>query len=158
METINAMKAIRTTKIAAVIASAALAAGLTGCLRPPVPQESGSAEVDKADGTRCGDVLVAGPVYIDIAYAADGTPIDPGDCAVASGTDVTWRGPTGEPVRFEIHFKTTAPLDRGERGILPSAEAGRRYKVMRKVSGPKGRYDYGIRANGKELDPAIIIR
>lgn len=153
MEMMNTMTAIRATTIAA-----ALAAGLAGCSRPPGPGGSGSPAVDTADGTRCGDSVVAGPVYIDIAYAADGTPIDPGSCTVAPGTDVTWRGPSGQPVQFEIRFKAAAPLDRGEPGVLPSAATGGRHKVMRKVSGPKGRYNYGIEANGKELDPAIIIR
>lgn len=159
MESINAMKAIRATRIAAVVAAAALAAGLTGCPRPPGPDGSGSADLDRADGTRCrSDTVVAGPVYIDIAYSADGTPADPGSCLVDSGTDVTWRGPSGAPVKFEIHFKGTAPLDPGERGILPSARIGERQKVTRKVSGPTGEYKYGIKANDKELDPAIIIR
>lgn len=157
MEMMTTMTAIRATTIAAALGAAALTAGLAGCSRPAGPGKSGS-PADAADGTRCGDSVVAGPVYIDIAYAADGTPIDPGSCTVAAGTDVTWRGPSGQPVQFEIHFKAAAPLDRGEPGVLPSAETGGRYKVMRKISGPKGRYDYGIWANGKELDPAIIIR
>lgn len=153
METTTTMTAIRATTIAA-----ALTAGLAGCPRAPAPGGAGSPAVDTADGTRCGDTVVAGPVYIDIAYAADGMPIDPGNCTVDPGTDVTWRGPSGAPARFQIHFKGTPPLDPGERGILPSARIGERYKVMRRVSGPKGEYKYGIRANGKDLDPAIIIR
>jgi len=115
-------------------------------------------QADAAAGKRCSDTVVGGPVYIGITYAPDGTPINPGNCRVASGTELTWRGPSAEPVAFEIRFKAAAPLARGERDLLRSAEAGGRSKVTRTISGPPGRYDYSILANGKELDPAIIIR
>lgn len=131
----------------------ALVGGLAGCSAPP---RSGAA--DAADGRPCSDTVVGGPVYVDVTYAPDGTPINPGNCRVASGTEVTWRGPGAEPVAFEIRFKAAVPLARGERGLLRAAEAGGRYKVKRTITGPSGRYDYSILANGKELDPAIIIR
>lgn len=153
MKVMKVMNAVRATMIAA-----ALSAGLAGCPTTPGSAGSDSLAADTADGTWCGSSVATGPVYIDVTYAADGTPVDPGDCTVTSGTDVTWRGPNGEPVMFEIRFKSTAPLERGEPSLLPSAETGGRYKVMRKISGPRGRYDYGIKANDKELDPAIIIR
>jgi len=145
---------MKTTKAnTAVMVVAVLAAGLVGC-----STLADSTGYIPGEGTRCGKSLATGAVYIDVKYAPDGTPLDPGECHVAPGTDVTWQGPEGEPVMFEIRFKATAPLESGERGILPSAESGGRYKVMRKIAGPPGRYDYGIKANGKELDPAIIIR
>jgi len=130
-----------------------LTAGLAGCWM------HGSSEPydASADGVPCGS-SAAGPVYIDIDYDNLGMPIDPGDCSVVDGTQVTWRGPDGEPVGFKIQFKSAAPLASRERGELSSVEYGGRYKVVRKINGPAGRYAYAIKANGKVLDPAIIIR
>ena len=143
--------------IQATLIAATLVAGLAGCSTPPGSAGTYSAPVDAAEGKRCGKKVTGGPVFISVAYRADGMPIDPGECAVKSGTDVTWRGPDGEPVIFEIYFKETAPLESGERGPLSSVKADGRHKVKRKIGGPKGRYAYGIKANGKELDPVIII-
>ena len=154
------MKAMQAgSAITAAMTVAALAAGLAGCSAPSRPDGWAGAGRAPVDGTRCeASGATSGPVYIDVRYAANGTPLDPGPCKVDSGTDVTWRGPSGEPVRFEIRFKAAVPLAPGERNLLPSTDSGGRYKVMRRISGPAGRYDYAIHANGKELDPVIIIR
>ena len=153
MKTMNEWSGTKAGMIAA-----ALAVAFAGCSTTPGGAGSSEPAPDPVDGTRCGSGVATGRVYIDVTYGADGTPVDPGDCHVASGTEVTWRGPGGAPVMFEIHFKAAAPLERGERSVLPSVETDGRYKVMRRIAGAKGRYDYAIKANGKVLDPAIIIR
>ena len=149
------MKAIKATTMAMALAGTA---GLAGCSTVLDSARALAPDYDLVDGRRCGSSTEPGPVFIDVTYAADGTPRNPGDCTVDNGTQVTWRGPNGEPVSFEIHFKASAPLAYGERSVLPSAENGGRHKVIRRIEGAAGRYNYGIRANGKDLDPAIIIR
>ena len=141
----------------AVLFAATFAATLGGCSSLPELGPYGPGDIT-SDGTRCSGSVTAGPVYIDVRYAADGTPIDPGDCTVVAGTRVTWRGPDGEPVTFVIQFKQAAPISGDERGWLPSVQDGRRHKVVRTIDAAPGRYNYGIKANDKELDPAIIIR
>lgn len=112
-----------------------------------------------ADGMWCGTPRVSGAVYIEIQYAGDGTPSAvPDTCTVAADTDVTWRGPPGDMVPFEIVFPAASPVWHDERPLLMSSEVDGKYKVKIKVSNKPGTYKYGIKARGKEIDPAIIIR
>jgi len=107
----------------------------------------------------CGIPGATGPVYINITYAADGAAkASPDACRVDSNTEVTWRGPLGEPVVFEILFKATAPLAGANRDPQASSDSARRNKVRRLITGPAATYYYGIAANGVLTDPAIIIR
>ncbi len=125
---------------------------LAGC--PPIGKPSTSS----TDGARCDAVDAKGAVYLEVSYDAAGMPaVAPEVCEVDAGTQVTWRGPTGAQALFEIHFKGASPVSR-ERGVFSSSMQDGRQKVRRIVDAPAGRYDYGVRANGKELDPAIIIR
>lgn len=146
-----------------VLALAALAGtGLTACAMHGSyddPAEMADRAVDPDDGTWCGTPGATGPVYINITYAASGAArASPENCYVDSGTEVTWRGPSGEPVVFRIQFKAAAPLAEDVPGTLESSMSGRRNKVRREISGPNGTYAYGIAANGVVTDPAIIIR
>jgi len=134
--------------------------GVTGCAAPTRDDGGGTHPAD-ADGAWCGDNPASGPVYIEIRYDDQGYGrANPERCAVVSGTEVTWRGPEGEPVAFEIRFKAAVPMaaNARERALPLLSQAGYRAKVKRTISGPRGSYDYGIRANGKDSDPAIIIK
>lgn len=111
------------------------------------------------DGVRCGLVPGAEKVFIEIRYDAQGMPAaSPESCEVPSGATVTWRGPSDDATAFEIAFKGASPASSDPRGVLGSHKRDDRQVVRRRVDGPPGRYEYGIRANGRELDPAIIIR
>ena len=111
------------------------------------------------DGIRCGLVPGAAKVFIEIRYDAQGMPAaSPQSCEIPSGATVTWRGPAGDGTAFEIAFKGASPVSSDPRGVLGSTKRDDRQVVKRRVDGAPGRYDYGIRANGRELDPAIIIR
>lgn len=148
------------TLLVATMLAGALAGGVAGCARnpgtasaPPPPRPS------DADGARCGSPAARGPVHIEIRYAGDGTPAAvPATCTVAAGTEITWRGPAGDLVPFEIVFPAASPAWRDDRPRLMASEAGRHYKVRIKASDRPGIYKYGIKARGREIDPAIIIR
>lgn len=132
-----------------------------GChpVRDGAPADTAS----ESDGARCEEATEdsaaqSGAVFIEVAYAPDGMPqTTPQRCAIANATRVTWRGPADEPVVFQIRFKAAAPAIREEGELLASRSPDGRYRVQRTLSGP-GDYPYAVFANGKELDPAIIIR
>ena len=119
------------------------------------PQDDGG-----EDGVACRDQPRegAGRVYVDIAYGDDGTPGVAADtCAVWPGTTIVWRTPSGEARPFEILFKGDAPgSPLYERGV------GERDRYRASLTAPEVEaemtYAYGIRANGRTLDPVIIIR
>lgn len=111
------------------------------------------------DGIACGLLPEAPRVFIEIRYDSQGTPsATPETCEIRSGTVVTWRGPAGDVAPFEIAFKDASPVATEPRGTFHSKPDGDRQKVARRLDGASGRYAYGVRANGRELDPAIIIR
>lgn len=111
------------------------------------------------DGLKCGSANVAGAVYLEVGYDASGTPtVDPAICEVDRGTRVTWRGPEDERTAFTVRFKNASPVENDPRGVLESSDAGARQRIRRELDGAPGRYDYAVVANGRELDPAIIIR
>jgi hypothetical protein len=133
--------------------AAALVAAVAACT-PFATTESGAV----LDGLPCGTPGAGALVFIEVDYDASGLPrVDPVECEVPRGAQVTWRGPRGTPVPFEIVFKAANPLPRERQG-LPSRAAGDRQRVRRSLDAPPGRYAYSVRANGRELDPAIIIR
>ncbi|OHE84529.1 MAG: hypothetical protein A2579_04740 [Lysobacterales bacterium RIFOXYD1_FULL_69_11] len=151
------MKTLRVLALAMLAGGAVTACSMHGPTADPA--EVADRSVDPDDGTWCGTPGATGPVYINITYAANGAArASPENCYVDSGTEVTWRGPMGEPVTFRIEFKAAAPLAGDLGGPLESSMTGRRDKVRRVISGPDGNYAYGIAANGVVTDPAIIIR
>lgn len=129
--------------------------GLAGCVMP-APERAATMAAD-GDGVACPADRpgAATRVWILIAYARDGRPSAvPEDCHVAAGTEVVFRA-DGAP--FEIAFKQQSPAGPGAPRQLPSrAEQGMQRARLR-AAGPRATYRYGIRANGIEVDPAIII-
>lgn len=111
------------------------------------------------DGLRCDLPRVGNSVSIDIRYAADGTPSAvPDECTVPPDTRIVWRGPAGNATPFTLTFPGGSPAARGGRGPLPSHESGGVQKVVLVTSAEDGRYKYDIAANGRVVDPAIIIK
>lgn len=113
------------------------------------------------DGILCPD-NPKGPkavaVYIDIAYALDGTPsASPDQCYVDAGTRITWRDPPDKTTAFNVIFSSAPPTAEGAAHLSAMSAAGR-YKVTITTYGSAGSYKYGLQANGKTVDPAIIIR
>jgi len=142
----------RRLSCAAAFVAPALLALLAGCM------DSTKSIAPGPDGVACSGNVQSGPVYIRVSYLPDGTPqLSTLDCAIHSGTDVTWIGPDDEPVQFKIRFKAAPPTASGER-MFDAEKDGDTYKVRRTLAGAKGTYPYAVMANGKELDPAIIIR
>ena len=133
----------------AVVAVTGLIA-LSGCTRRVAAD---------ADGALCGTQAGSGPVYIDISYAVDGTPkASPEDCKVAVGTVITWRDPPDRTTQFNLVFSTASPAGSDAPLQVAAGSVDSRYKVSITAQGAPGRYKYGIQANGRMIDPAIIIR
>lgn len=123
-----------------------LCCGLAACQAPRVEPED--------DGTLCG-TDAKNKVYLDIAYAADGTPsVTPVACRVVSDARITWRTAKGETRPFEIVFKGESAGSDDGAGV-----EGDRYrkKLKAKKVDATSEFAYGIRANGHEVDPVIII-
>lgn len=149
----------------AAMAAMATMAGLSGCHAPGAvgtdvpaggipPGHAGSGPNE--DGRLCGE-SPAGEVYILIGYAASGMPVvSPDRCHVAPGTRITWRGPDNDRRAFEIEFKAASASDQGQQRI-PSEAGPDRSKARIVAKRAVGRFAYSIKANGKELDPQIII-
>lgn len=145
------------------LAAMAAIAGLSGCPAPvqtdmPTdgipPGHAGSGPNE--DGRLCG-VARAGAVYIQIGYDASGMPVvNPDRCHVDPGTRVTWRGPDNDRRGFAIEFKAASASDQGQ-GRIASEAAHDRSKASITARSARGSYAYSIWANGKELDPQIII-
>lgn len=137
-------------RVAALVFGIALA----GCVAP-IDRPPAQADVD---GRLCGSGT-AEAVYLEVRYDADGMPsVEPAVCEIDRGTRVTWRGPVDTPVEFAIRFKGASPVANEPRGVFVADRGSDRYRVQRVLDGAAGRYDYGVVANGRELDPAIIIR
>lgn len=151
-------------RLAAVAAMAAMA-GLSGCQAPesegtdvpaggipPGHADSGPNE----DGRLCG-AATAGAVYILVGYDASGMPVvSPDRCRVTAGTRITWRGPDNDQRGFEIEFKADSASQNGEQRIASEAAPDRsRARIVAKRA--RGSFAYSVKANGKELDPQIII-
>lgn len=136
---------LRTTVLLALVACA-----VSGC---------GSREPARGSATLCGAQAGAADVFIEITYDAQGMPAaTPETCAVPAGANVAWRGPAGVATAFEIRFKGANPSPPERGGVLVSSRMEDRQAVSRAMGSAAGRYAYGIRANGRERDPAIIIQ
>lgn len=159
MNPIRVVPAVPAGRLARGLGLGLLVVATAGC--PPVRDPPVGPASD--DGARCMEATATsepqrGAVYIEVAYAPDGTPqITPQKCQIANATRVTWRGPDEEPVVFDIRFKAAAPVVREEGELRAERSPDGRYRVRRTLSGA-GDYPYAVFANGKELDPAIIIR
>ncbi|TQD51090.1 hypothetical protein FKV25_02180 [Lysobacter aestuarii] len=110
------------------------------------------------DGPACQASLAqGGVVHVDVAYAPDGMPsASPDTCKVASGTRIVFRTPPGEARTFSIEFSGPPPGARAA-GRLPSVARGSQRVVELLADGAPGSYKYDIHANGRTLDPVIII-
>ena len=145
----------------AVVAVAGLSV-VSACSKSSDPVAAGpSTAPADADGVKCpnhGKGPKVSAVHIDIAYAMDGTPsADPDQCYVDVGTVITWRDPPDQTTTFNLVFSNGSPTEQGARSLAATQAAGR-YKVSITAHGNKGQtYKYGIQANGKTVDPAIII-
>lgn len=145
--------------IAVVMSAGCAGTGKTTSSAAPSSESPGVAP--DADGIPCPD-NAKGPkavaVYIDIAYALDGTPsANPDQCYVDAGTKITWRDPPDKTTAFNVIFSSAPPTAEGAARLGAMSSAGR-YKVTITTYGSAGSYKYGIQANGKLVDPAIIIR
>ncbi|HSM11364.1 MAG TPA: hypothetical protein VK827_07325 [Lysobacter sp.] len=137
------------------IAALAVGIGLAGCATHGNVGQWGAMD---EGGARCGLPPVDGRVFVEIRYAGDGTPSAvPEECTVAPGTRITWRGPEGTSTPFVLRFAEASPAGRGEPRELASEKTDVRQEVMIIARNVKGRYKYGIEANGIMVDPAIII-
>ncbi|MEO6138269.1 MAG: hypothetical protein ABIP11_06355 [Luteimonas sp.] len=130
-----------------VSAMLAIGVGLTGCAclwgRPT-----------KEESPPCGP-------SISIDYAGDGTPsASPDACWVHSGDQLTWQGAPGDTRPFTIQFMQGTPDGERPRADLSSGDTGSRQTVTVHVKSVRARTDlkYGIAANGKHVDPHIIIK
>lgn len=129
-----------------VSAMFAIGVGLAGCAC--VSHRAASAEAP-----------ACGP-SISIDYASDGTPsAHPDACRVQSGAQLTWQGAAGDSRPFTIQFMEGAPDGDQGRAILSSGDIDTRQTVTVRVKSVRARTDlkYGIAANGKQIDPHIII-
>src|SRR5690606_37984439 len=114
----------------------------------------------------CGDARPGEPVHIMVGYAADGTPtVQPMECHVKTGVEITWRGPAFDDTPFQLTFDANP-------GTVTKGSTGRSASIRRVVvesgTGALGReagiraenpgsYKYDVDANGRSLDPHIII-
>ncbi len=97
---------------------------------------------------------------ISVDYASDGTPsARPDACRVQGGTQLTWQGAPGDSRPFTIQFLQGAPDGDNGRAILPSGDSNTRQTVTVRIKNVHATTNlkYGITANGKQVDPHIII-
>jgi len=97
-------------------------------------------------------------VYVDVQYAPDGTPsASPDQCYITSGTTIVWRDPPDRTTAFNLVFGDK--LTNTREGKLAAARAATGYQLSAVITGQKGQsFKYGIQANGKTVDPAVIIK
>ena len=154
---------MRAFKLSVAMAAMVALAGLPGCQPPDgvdVPADDvppGHADAGtNEDGSRCGTAR-ARAVYIQVGYDASGMPVvRPDRCEVDPGTRITWRGPDNDTRGFEIAFKAASASEHGQQHI-PSEAGNDRSRARIVAKRDRGSYAYSVKANGKELDPQIII-
>jgi len=96
-------------------------------------------------------------VEISIAFDADGTPsAQPDSVEVLAGGTITWRSAPGETTPFQILPKLA--WEQGHVTGLRSHPQGDCQLLTCGASSVPGTYHYGIEANGKVVDPDIIIK
>lgn len=149
-------------RLAAMAAMVAMT-GLSGCVAPgtvetdveAIPPGHASSGPNE-DGRLC-SLARAGEVYIQVGYDAGGTPVvRPDRCHVHPGARITWRGPDNDGRPFVIEFKAASAAEHGQGRIASEPGRGRsKASIVAKRVG--GSYAYSVKANGKELDPQIII-
>jgi hypothetical protein len=97
---------------------------------------------------------------ISVDYASDGTPsAHPNVCRVQGGTELSWQGPSGDSRPFTIQFVDGAPDSENGRATLTSGDINTRQSVTVRIKNVHATTNlkYGIAANGKQVDPHIII-
>lgn len=119
---------------------------------------AGWQQMPDEDGVHCGSDARAKAVYVLIDYN-NGVPApSPAECMVRPGTKVTWMSETNGATEFEIMFKKAIPGEDASGKDLKSRMRGGRQKAWMVANQSVGRHDYGIKANGHDIDPAIIIK
>lgn len=144
----------------AVALGAAIAMAMAGCVHGPRSGTSaGDTAPDAVDGVWCGDPAheSSARTYVNVTYADDGMPAaSPASCEVKQGTEIVWRGPSGNPTPFKLDFPG-GPPGRGDPESAAAPDGGRQKVILWATAAP-GTYKYGISANGKHLDPDVIIK
>jgi len=147
----------------AVVAVAALTVA-AGCSTSKAMQASVSAaSLPKGDGVVCPSTKEEGKgpmtVYVDVQYAPDGTPSAvPNECYIDSGATVVWRDPPDRSTAFNLVFSDKRTGNRVA-NLKASMAAAKRYKLSAEIRGESGQeFKYGIQANGRTVDPAVIIK
>ncbi|MDR0182665.1 hypothetical protein [Lysobacter arvi] len=154
------MNTIPSAMAAAAVVALVLAAG---CGAGKAVQASvAPSRMPADDGAMCPSVEEKGrgpmTVYIDVQYAPDGTPsAQPDVCYVDSGATVVWRDPPERTTAFNLVF--TDATSNKPVAQLKASNVARRYKLSATIRGEPGqRFKYGIQANGRTVDPAVIIK
>lgn len=155
------MNTIPSAMAVAAVAALAFAAGCSTSRAMQPPLAVAPARLPANDGVACPDSEAGrgNPVvYIDVLYAADGTPsAQPDRCFIDSGTIVVWRDPADRTTMFNLVFSNAAT--KADLGMMRAAQASGRYKISSKITGnPGDAIKYGIQANGRTVDPAVIIK
>jgi hypothetical protein len=123
---------------------------LAGCAQRP-----GMAD---EDGESCAEPGHGRKVYIDVAYDGSGMPsVTPDECKVANGTVIVWRTPKDVKEAFAIEFEGESAAGAKAPKKQESAESNGRQKTRLTSNNKIARYKYAIEANGKRVDPAVII-
>jgi hypothetical protein len=132
-------------RILLTVGAIAMSAGLTGCLC--------MSHGKGIETPACGATIA-------IVYKTDGTPsANPDACQVISGAELTWQTPVGDNRPFTLELTHGPVSDRDDRSSLPShSNNGRQsVNVLIKSVVVETTVKYGIQANGKSIDPALII-
>ena len=132
-------------RILFAVGTIAMSAGLAGCVC--------MSHRKAIDAPACGATIA-------IEYASDGMPsANPKACLVRSGAELTWQTPVGDIRPFTLEFTNGSVSDRDDRSSLPSHSNNGRQSVtaLIKSVAVETTVKYGIQANGKSIDPAIII-
>ncbi|BDU15953.1 hypothetical protein [Lysobacter auxotrophicus] len=154
---------MKTITSAMAVAAVAALTFVAACSTSKAMQASVSAaRMPAADGVVCPseDNGMKGPmtVYVDVQYTPDGTPsAAPDVCYIDSGATVVWRDPPERTTAFNLVF--TDKSTHREVAKLKASMVAKRYKLSAVITGePEQQFKYGIQANGRTVDPAIIIK
>lgn len=127
---------------------------LAGCAR-----QSGPPGMADEDGESCAAANHGKKVFIDIAYDGSGMPSAiPDECTVKDGTVIVWRTAKDVKAAFDIDFEGESVAGKEAPRRTRSQESNARQKVTLTATNVDARYKYAIEANGKRVDPAVIIQ